>query len=382
MLLLSKVKFYILVIFLIAITPLSLHAREMTSKAEYAYVLDYNTGTVLFEKNAYEPMAPSSMTKLMTTYLTFDAIKRGEITMDTEFRVSEKAWRKGGSKMFVKEGDAIKVSDLLRGIIVQSGNDACIVVAEGISGSEEAFAEDMNFIGNKIGLTDSHFKNSTGWPDPEHLTTAHDLAIITKRLIDDFPEYYSMFSEEEFTFSKIKQANRNKLLYRNIGADGLKTGYTEKAGYGIVASAVKNDRRIIVVVNGLKTEKERIQESERLLNFGFRKFKNVSLYKKGDVVEKAKIWSGEDKYVPLIVDEDIEYTINKRISQKGNIELSVTYKAPWPAPVKKGTHIANLIIKNNGKTEREVPLFAANDVEKLSFFGKIKALPMQLLLGK
>lgn len=354
---------------------------NMETDAKYAFLYDYNTGEVLLEKNADELMHPASMTKLMTAYLTFDALKRGDLTLDSRLPVSERAWKKGGSKMFVKEGDDVALSDLLRGVIVQSGNDACIVIAEGLAGSEETFAEDMNFVAERLGMSNTNFKNATGWPDDEHVTTVRDLVTLARHLIDDYPEHYYLYSTTEFTYNKIKQNNRNGLLYRNIGADGLKTGYTEKSGYGIVASAEQEGRRLILAINGLDSAKKRIAEAERLLRHGFRDFKNVTLYRPGDVVENAEVWMGKEKTVPLVANELVEFTVNKRVSQRPNISVKVAYNSPWPAPVKAGTHIANLSIEKDGKPYREIPLYAGQDVEKKGFFSRVLAKFHYILLG-
>lgn len=351
----------------------SAFAKDFETTAKYAYMLDYNTGTVLFEKNADEQMEPSSMTKIMTAYLVFDALKRGDVTLDTKFHISEKAWRKGGSKMFVKEGDDVSLDDLLHGIIVQSGNDACIVVAEGFAGSETAFADDMNFMAKKLGMTGSHFRNSTGWPDIEHLTTARDLVTLAKHTIDDFPEYFHYYSILSFTYNKIKQPNRNYLLTRNIGADGFKTGYTERAGYGIVATAVQEGRRIVLAINGLTSSKARINEAERLLRHGFRDFNNISLYKSGDTVENAEVWFGDKDEVPLVTKEDVEMTVSRRVSQRPDIELAVSYNDPIPAPIAIGQRVADLTIKKDGKVVRVVPLHAGREIDKISFFGRLMA---------
>ena len=380
--LLSKINcLFIVVSLTLGTTVFPAIASDFETKAEYAYLLDYNSDTVLLDKNGEEPMGPSSMTKLMTIYLVFDHLKRGEITLDTKFPISEKAWRKGGSKMYVKEGDDARVEDLIRGIIIQSGNDACIVVAEGLAGSEAAFAEDMNFMAKELGMTGSHFKNATGWPDPDHYMTAHDLAILTKRLIDDFPEYYFYFAEKEFTYSKITQPNRNRLLWRNIGADGLKTGHTEDAGYGITASAVQDGRRMIVVVNGLESEKARIAEAERLMRHGFRDFNLVELYKPGATIEHANVWFGNEPKVPLVINQTIAYPINRRISKKSDLALSITYDSPVSAPVVQGDKLGELTITKDGEIDKVVPLYAGKSVDKLSFFGRMKAIPIQYFKG-
>ncbi len=360
----------------------SAHANAFQTQAKYAYLYDMKHDMVLLEKNAQETMGPSSMTKLMTLYLLFDTLKRGDIALDTKFRVSTKAWRKGGSKMYVKEGDYVTVKDLIYGIIVHSGNDACIVVAEGLSGTEDGFAVDMNYMAKRIGLKNSHFENSTGWPDPDHYMTSEDLGILTKRLIEDFPDYYKYFNEITFTYSGIKQSNRNRLLWKNIGVDGLKTGHTEAAGYGISVSGEQDGRRLVVIVNGLESEKARIGEAERLIRHGFRDYRELDLYQPGDVIENADVWMGQEANVPLVIDEPISYLVSRRISQKSDISLEVSYLGPIPAPIKQGDEIAELVIKRDGKIDRKVPLKAGQSVDKLSFFGRLRKLPSRMLLGQ
>ncbi len=372
----------LMVISLVIASAATARAEEFETSAKFAYMLDVNTGAVLLDKGSTERMTPSSMTKLMTLYLLFDAMKKGSVTPETTFPVSERAWRMQGSKMFVQAGDSVAVKELIPGIIVQSGNDACVVVAEGIAGSQEAFADDMNAMAEKLGLKDSHFMNPDGWPDPKHYMTAHDLALLARHIIEDFPEYYPHFKETDFTYNNIHQPNRNRLLYRNIGVDGLKTGHTEDGGYGITASAVEDGRRIILVVNGLATEKERIEEAERLLHHGFRDFTTVKLYKAGDPIEKAEVWMGTEKDVPLVTAEDIGYTASKRIGQKDTAEMSVTWQSPVVAPVHKGDKLAELTIKRNGEVFKTLPLVAGADVPRLSFFGRMKAIPLHYLSGK
>jgi len=367
---LSVIK-YSAVILTILLTGFSASAQVqgLETRAKYAILVDDNTNTVLFEKSPDERMTPSSMSKLMTLYVLFDKLKKGAFSIHDSFRVSEKAWRTQGSKTFVALDSHVSIEDLIRGIIIQSGNDACIVVAEGISGSEEVFAHEMNAAAEKLGMKGSHFANSNGLPDPEHYMTVRDLAILAHALIHDFPEYYPYFSEKEYTFNGIHQYNRNLLLARNIGVDGLKTGHTDEGGYGIVASAAREGRRMISVVNGLESEKERADEAEKLLEYGFREFETINFFKAGEVVENAEVWYGREKTVPLVGGNDIALTINKYL--KKNISVEVVYSGPIPAPIKKGDHIADLVIKRQGVENIVVPLFAGNDVEKLSFFGRI-----------
>jgi len=372
--------FILLIIFSLGVSAPAFAAGEMQTKAEYAILMDPD-GVILFDKNSDIQMGPASMTKLMTLYLLFDALKTGEISLNSEFPVSEKAWRKGGSKMFVKEGTDVKVEDLIRGIIIHSGNDACIVVAEGISGSEDAFAEDMNFMASKLGLEGSHFRNSTGWPDPDHYMTSRDLAILAQHLINDFPEYYHYFAEKTYEYNNIKQSNRNGLLYRGIGVDGLKTGHTEDSGYGIVASSVQDGRRLIVVVNGLANAKERVTEAERLLRHGYRDFKNIELYKKGDVIDSIDVWFGEKKKINLVAQADIGVLQKRRLSKKEDIKMAIAYRSPLVAPIKKGDHIANLVIKKDDKIEKVLAIKAHEDINKLSFIRRMFAVPKYVLFG-
>ena len=355
------------------------YAQALDTPARNAYVIDLATNTVLLNKAADIPMPPASMSKLMTIFMVFDRLKKGSLNLDDTFLVSEKAWRKGGSKMFVKVGDRIKVSDLLRGIIIQSGNDACIVVAEGLAGSEDAFAEMMTRRAKEIGLTNSNFANATGWPHPKHYMSARDLAVLSERLVTDFPEHYKIFAEKTFTYSKIKQSNRNPLLYRDIGSDGLKTGHTEEAGYGLAASAVRGERRIVMVVNGLTSIRERSRESLRVMEWAFRTFKPYALFKKDDVITKADIWLGDAPSVSLIIPEDLKLTLSRTARDK--MKVTVKMNNPVAAPVKKGQRLATLIVSAPNFQTREIPLLAAEDVQQLGFVGRIGAAIQHVLWG-
>ncbi len=355
------------------------YAQALDTPARNAYVIDLATNTVLLNKAADIPMPPASMSKLMTIFMVFDRLKKGSLNLDDTFLVSEKAWRKGGSKMFVKVGDRIKVSDLLRGIIIQSGNDACIVVAEGLAGSEDAFAEMMTRRAKEIGLTNSNFANATGWPHPKHYMSARDLAVLSERLVTDFPEHYKIFAEKTFTYSKIKQSNRNPLLYRDIGSDGLKTGHTEEAGYGLAASAVRGERRIVMVVNGLTSIRERSRESLRVMEWAFRTFKPYALFKKDDVITKADIWLGDAPSVSLTIPEDLKLTLSRTARDK--MKVTVKMNNPIAAPVKKGQRLATLIVSAPNFQTREIPLLAAEDVQQLGFVGRIGAAIQHVLWG-
>jgi len=354
-------------------------AAAIETSAREAFILDATTGRVLLDKNSDVSMPPASMSKIMTTYMVFERLKDGRISLDDELPVSEKAWRKGGSKMFVEVGKMVRVEDLLRGVIVQSGNDACIVLAEGLSGTEEAFAAEMTRKGHEIGLTGSSFANATGWPDPNQRMTARDLATLAARIIKDFPEYYGYYSEKEFTFAGIRQSNRNPLLYKSFGADGLKTGHTEEAGYGLTASALQGDRRVILVLNGLKSQKARSEESARLIGWAFREFGNYKLFEAGETVDEAGVWLGVDPTVPLITEQDLTITLSRKA--RLDMEVKVVYDGPIPAPLEIGQQVAMLIVAAPGEETIEVPLVAGAAVEQLGFFGRITAAVKHLIFG-
>lgn len=347
--------------------------------AKQAIIVDYDTGTVLYEKNADEQMPTSSMSKVLTAYVVFDAIKNGKISLSDTYNVSEKAWNMQGSKMFVELGKQISIDDLIHGVIIQSGNDACVVLAEGLAGSEENFAGQMNKYAAQIGMPHSHFANASGWPDPEHYSTARDLSVLAHALIHDFPEYYSIYSQKEFTYHGIKQGNRNPLLYANIGADGMKTGHTDIAGYGLIGSGTSNGRRVILVVNGLSSMDERAQEGSKLLVWGLNNFENIVLFKNGQTIDKAAVVLGRETQVPLVVDRDMVWTVSK--SNAARPALKAVYKAPLMAPVKKGDRVGTLFVQNPGAEKpQEIPLLAGADVQRPGFLKLIMA-KINLLLG-
>lgn len=360
------------VVTFLMMSPMAYAAIETTAKQ--AIVLDDQTGTVLLEKNADERMPTSSMSKVMTMYVVFEALKQGHITLDQEFPVSEKAWKTQGSKMFVEVGKTVKVEDLIRGVVIQSGNDATIVLAEGIAGTEEAFAERMNKKAQELGMVNSHFVNASGWPDPEHYSTARDLAILARAIIHDFPEQYKYYSEIEFTYHGIKQGNRNPLLYKNMGADGIKTGHAEEAGYGLIGSGVSNGRRVVLVVNGLESMNARADESTKLLEWGMKNFENKTILKAGQVVDKVKVALGQQESVPLVVKDDLLLTV-PRMSMS-SYKFKAAYKEPLIAPVKEGQEIGKLIIEIPDTEPLSVPLYAGKSVERPGFFASalIKAL--------
>ena len=351
---------------------------EIVSPSEYVMIMDFDNGDVLFEKNADEAMKPASMAKIMTVYLLLDRLKNGGLTMDDTFLVSEKAWKKGGSRTFLEPGSQVKVGDLLRGIIVQSGNDAAIVVAEGLAGSEEAFAERMTENAKELGMSNTVFGNSTGWPDEITTTTARDLAILARALITDFPEYYGIFKETGFTYNNITQSNRNPLVFGSEGADGLKTGHTEASGYGLVGSAKRGEQRMILVVNGLNSSKERKNESIRLMDLAFRMFTRYELVNQGDVLGYASVWMGERGVVPLTVSDDISKVLSKASAD------TVTTQTDWPssvsAPIAKGQELGQVTLNIDGKMYH-YPLVAAEAVEDLAFYRYPGAYLHYLIFG-
>jgi D-alanyl-D-alanine carboxypeptidase (penicillin-binding protein 5/6) len=355
-----------------ASTPAQSPLGPVDTQAKQALVIDFDTDAVLLEKNAEERMPPSSMSKLMTMYMVFALLKQGRMRLDQELPVSERAWRTGGSKMFVQIGTQVKVEDLIRGVVVQSGNDACVVFAEAISGSEAQFAEMMNAKAREIGLTGSNFRNSTGWPDPEHRTTCRDLARLAKRIITDFPDYYRYYNERSFRYNDISQDNRNPTLARVPGADGLKTGHTEEAGYGLVASARRGERRLILVFNGLPSMRARTEESERLLEWGFREFENVVLFRAADVVEQVPVYLGERRTVPLVGGRDVVVTLPR--AWRNRMQVRLRYEAPIPAPVLRGAQLGALEVSGQGVPQLSVPLLAGADVERLGLVPRIPAL--------
>ncbi len=345
----------------------------------HALLLDANTGTILMDKNADQRMYPSSMTKMMTTHIVFDKLKKGDLKLTDEFPVSEKAWRMGGSKMFIDVGSRVTVQDLLYGAVIASGNDACIALAEGISGSEEAFADEMNRHAKAIGMTDTNFRNSSGWPTPDHWTTAHDLAILALSTIRSFPEYYPMYAQREFTYNNIKQGNRNPLLYSMPGADGLKTGHTEIAGYGLTASAVRDGRRLVLVVNGLKSMKDRAQETERLMEWGFREFDAYLVGKPGDTLTDVPVWLGTQPTVAVTVQESAYVTLPRRLRK--DMVATAKFDGPVEAPVLKGQSVGKLVVTAPGTDPIEIPLIAAADVPELGLFGRVGAAMRHYILG-
>ncbi len=340
------------------------------SLASSAYLLmDADTGTVLVEHEADLVVPPASLTKMMTSYIVSEEIEQGRISEEDMVNISVEAWRKGGSKMFVREGTQVRLKDLMRGVIIQSGNDASIALAEHVAGSEEGFADIMNQTAVKLGMTNTHFENSTGWPAEGHVTTARDMALLARAVIRDHPEHYELYSEKYFSYGGINQANRNRLLFRDESVDGLKTGHTEEAGYCLVASAVRRDMRLISVVMGTSSEGARAAETEKLLSYGFRYYQTQSVYSAGDELQRNRVWYGKQEEVILGVADDIRLTIPRGAENALDAQMHIdqTIKAPIAA----GDELGNLTIDLNGERLVDVPLVALEPVEEAGFFQRL-----------
>ena len=364
---------------LVALLSLSAPVQAFETNAQTAWVYDVATGTVLMEKNADQQIPPASMSKLMTIYMLFEALREGRVQMDTRLPVSTKARQMQGSTMFLNEQDRPTVDELIKGIIVLSGNDACVVVAEGLSGTEAAFARQMTQKGKEIGLTNSVFTNSSGWPDPDHLMTARDLGTLAVRLIRDFPELYKNFAIREFGFdgrAPANRFNRNPLLSLGIGADGLKTGHTQEAGYGLVGSAVQNGRRVVFVITGLSGETARAEEAERIVNWSFRQFTMKKLVPAGETVVEAPVWLGTQDRLGLTTDEGVNVLIPA--GAQDSVKVEAVYDSPIPAPIAKGDEVGRLVVTVPGAMDAVTPLIAAQDVPAAGFMGRMKGAVTRL----
>ena len=359
-------------------------APTFETRADYALLMDAETDTILFQKDADKPMPPASMAKLMTVAVIFDALRSGRLHLGDTFMVSENAWRNGGagsggSTMFAKVGSTISVEDLIHGIIIQSANDGCITVAEGMAGTEAAFAGMMNAEAQKLDMTGSHFTNATGLPDPNQYVTAEDLAKLAKHLIYDFPEYYGIYSQTDFTWNKIHQHNRNPLLEMNIGADGLKTGYTDASGYGLVGSAMRDGQRLILIINGTKSAKERAEEARKLMDWGFSAFEKVNFFKDGAVLGSASVFNGDQWSVPVVSKGPIDVFLPR--GSHDEVKGRIVYKGPIAAPVEQGQEVGTLELSIADQPVREAKVYAANDVGIGSVTQRALAGLHELLLG-
>lgn len=359
-------------------------AGAIETQARNAILMDYDTGQYLYVKDHEKMVPPASMSKLMTVNMIFEKLKDGSLSLDDTFMVSERAWKlggaaSGGSTMFLKIGEKVRVEDILKGILIQSGNDACIVAAENLAGSEDDFAEMMNKRARELGLDNSSFANSTGLPHPDQKMSVEDLAKLARHIIKEFPEFYHIFSEKYYTHNNITQGNRNPLLYSMPNADGLKTGHTEEAGFCLTASAKKGERRLIEVMTGMNSNKERSEEAERLMEWGFREFNNYNLLNKGQTIAEIPVVFGSEKQVRLVVPETVKRTLKK--SQAPKIKMTAVYDKPVKAPVAAGDKLGEVRIELDGQEMENLPLVADRNVEKLGFFGRIGQNLKYLLFG-
>ncbi|MFC3528802.1 D-alanyl-D-alanine carboxypeptidase family protein [Paracoccus mangrovi] len=357
----------------------ALPARAFDTNARAAWVYDVATGTVLMEKNADEALPPASMSKLMTVYMLFEALEEGRLQLDTRLPVSTKARQMQGSTMFLNEQDRPTVAELIKGIIVLSGNDACVVVAEGLAGTEAAFARQMTERGKALGLTNSTFANASGWPDPRHRMSVHDLGVLAQHLIQDFPEYYKNFAIEEWRFDNRAPANRhnrNPLLGLGIGADGLKTGHTQEAGYGLVGSAIQGDRRIIFVISGLPSDKARAEEAERIVNWAYRQFTMKTIIPKGEIVAQAPVWLGSSGKVGLTTEDGVKVLIPAG-SQSG-VTAEAVFKGPIEAPIAAGDRLGDLVVNIPGAGQSRLPLIAATEISRAGVLGRLQSAAFRL----
>ncbi|MDP1724771.1 MAG: D-alanyl-D-alanine carboxypeptidase family protein [Alphaproteobacteria bacterium] len=369
------VAFFALDLFAIDVPP----TGDIETHAKQVLLIDKETGTVLFERNPDELMAPSSMSKLMLAYMVFDRLKNGKNKMTDEFTVSKEAWKMRGSRMFLKADSKVTLDQLIHGLVVQSGNDAAIALAEGLYGSEQNAVDKFNQKAKDLGLKHSHFGNVTGLPNPEHVMTARDLSILANRIMDDFPEYYPLFSIKEYNYNNITQPNLNPLLKLDQPADGLKTGHTDKGGYGLVASIERGGRRLVLVINGLKTMWNREQDSKHIVEWAFSKYKNYRLFQPFDVVDVADIWLGDKPSVQLIIKDKVVVNMLKKSKQQLKVEL--IYDAPLVAPFNKDTPVGQVKVTAPGAPVKAYHLYPAEDSSKLRGFSRVKAAFNYLLFG-
>jgi serine-type D-Ala-D-Ala carboxypeptidase (penicillin-binding protein 5/6) len=360
--------------------PAAAERPTFDTTARNAIVVDFQTGAVLLDKNADQRIPTASMSKIMTAYVVYGYLRDGKVKLDDRLPVSEKAWRTGGSKMFVPYPGEVKVEDLLRGMIIQSGNDACIVLAEGLAGSESAFVEKMNETAEKLGLTNSHFADVDGLPAPDHYMSPRDLATLSRHLIQDYPEYYRYEAEKDFTYNGIKQGNRNPLLYKDLGADGIKTGHTEEAGYGLVGSTVRGGRRIIFVLSGMKSMQERAQEGDRIAGWAYREFNDYTVAKSGEAIDDAPVWLGAQSKVPVAAAKDLTVTLPR--SARRSMKVTAIYDHAVKAPIAKGQEVGKLVVTAADSDPVEAPLVATQAVDRLDAFSRVGAAAGYLLWGR
>lgn len=381
----QRINFYLLFFFLLSFNFIWMKKSisqllDIKSPAKQVIIYDHEADEVLFEKNADQIMKPASMAKVMTAYIIFDKLKDQSLQMSDTFLVSNRAWRMGGSRSFLELNTNVSIKDLLLGLIVQSGNDAAVVLAEGVSGGEEAFAREMNRYAKILGMNNTYFTNATGWPHPDLKTTSRDLIILTRNIINNFPKLYELFNEKIFTYNNIKQSNRNPLLYSMNGADGLKTGHTNESGYGLIGSVKKNNRRVSIVINGLNSKKKRTFESKRLFNIVFRETALLSLFNDKKSLARANIWLGKQPQVDLVAEKAFKKIISPLELNKTKIKIQ--WKDPISAPIAKGDKVGDIFIDIPGKELIKQNIVSSQNIETMSTFMKAKSILMYLLYGE
>ena len=381
----QRINFYLLFFFLLSFNFIWIKKSisqllDIKSPAKQVIIYDHEADEVLFEKNADQIMKPASMAKVMTAYIIFDKLKDQSLQMSDTFLVSNRAWRMGGSRSFLELNTNVSIKDLLLGLIVQSGNDAAVVLAEGVSGEEEAFAREMNRYAKILGMNNTYFTNATGWPHPDLKTTSRDLIILTRNIINNFPKLYELFNEKIFTYNNIKQSNRNPLLYSMNGADGLKTGHTNESGYGLIGSVKKNNRRVSIVINGLNSKKKRTFESKRLFNIVFRETALLSLFNDKKSLAKANVWLGKQPQVDLVAEKAFKKIISPLELNKTKIKIQ--WQDPISAPIAKGDKVGNIFIDIPGKELIKQNIVSSQSIDTMSTFMKAKSILMYLLYGE
>ena len=381
----QRINFYLLFFFLLSFNFIWMKKSisqflDIKSPAKQVIIYDHEADEVLFEKNADQIMKPASMAKVMTAYIIFDKLKDQSLQMSDTFLVSNRAWRMGGSRSFLELNTNVSIKDLLLGLIVQSGNDAAVVLAEGVSGEEEAFAREMNRYAKILGMNNTYFTNATGWPHPDLKTTSRDLIILTRNIINNFPKLYELFNEKIFTYNNIKQSNRNPLLYSMNGADGLKTGHTNESGYGLIGSVEKNNRRVSIVINGLNSKKKRTFESKRLFNIVFRETALLSLFNDKKSLAKANVWLGKQPQVNLVAEKAFKKIISPLELNKTKIKIQ--WQDPISAPIAKGDKVGNIFIDIPGKELIKQNIVSSQSIDTMSTFMKAKSILMYLLYGE
>ena len=381
----QRINFYLLFFFLLSFNFIWMKKSisqllDINSPAKQVIIFDHEADEVLYEKNADQIMKPASMAKVMTAYIIFDKLKDQSLQMSDTFLVSNRAWRMGGSRSFLELNTKVSIKDLLLGLIVQSGNDAAVVLAEGLSGGEEAFAREMNRYAKILGMNNTYFTNATGWPHPDLKTTSRDLIILTRNIINNFPKLYELFNEKIFTYNNIKQSNRNPLLYSMNGADGLKTGHTNESGYGLIGSVKKNNRRVSIVINGLNSKKKRTFESKRLFNIVFRETALLSLFNDKKSLARANIWLGKQPQVDLVAEKAFKKIISPLELNKTKIKIQ--WKDPIAAPITKGDKVGDIFIDIPGKELIKQNIVSSQNIDTMSTFMKAKSILMYLLYGE